>query len=212
MEQGNMNRVLRRVAVIMGIVLLVISIQWSQDGFNFDIAGDSGGTNIAILIGYSIAVAVTIVQFVFSTNLRELNASLIVFGLIAYAYSIYTNYQGIVHMQGASPNHVMAAILGFAMDGVPEPLIAWGLKESLTGDFVGNLFKGLWSFASGQPLGGKQQKQEQGQGKQVVNQGRRSEDNNGHKKSISPELMAKIRENQNKQRAVPYNDHNLRNR
>lgn len=171
---GNMNRVLRRVAMVMGFVLLAISIYWSQDGFNFTVAGDSGGTNMAIMFGYAIAVAVTIVQFVFSTNFKELNASLIVFGLLAYVYSIYTNWQGIMHFQGEQPNNIMALVLGFAMDGVPEPLIAWGLKESLTGDFVGNLLKGFGAFMTGQPIGGKQNSQQQGGG-----EGRRKEDNRG---------------------------------
>jgi hypothetical protein len=157
-KDGNMNTVLRRVAFVMGLILLLISIYWSQDGFNFNIAGDSGGTDMAIFVGYTIAVAVTVVQFVFSTNLRELNASLLVFGLIAYAYSIYTNYQGILHFQGTQPNNIMAWILGFAMDGVPEPLMAWGLRESLSGDFVGNLFKGVGAFVTGKPIGGSQSK------------------------------------------------------
>lgn len=154
MKDGNLNIILRRVAFVMGLILLLISIYWSQDGFNFSIAGDSGGTDMAILIGYTIAIAVTVVQFVFSTNLRELNASLIVFGAVAYAYSIWTNHDGIIHFQGTQPNDVMAWVLGFAMDGVPEPLIAWGMRESLSGDFVGNLFKGMGAFITGKPLGG----------------------------------------------------------
>lgn len=169
MEQGNMNRVLRRVSVVMGIILLFISIYWSQDGFNFNVAGDAGGTSTAVLIGWSLAIAVTVIEFVFSTNLKELNASLIVFGLLAYGYSIYTNYQGIRHFQGTEPNTIMAWVLGFCMDGVPEPLIAWGLAESLTGDFVGNLFKGFGAFITGKPLGGKSEKSH--------------DDNKGHNKN-----------------------------
>lgn len=149
---GNMNVVLRRIAFATGIVLLLISIHWSQDGFSFNVAGDSGGTSLAILIGYTLAFAVTVVQFVFSTNLKELNASLIVFGLVAYVYSIYTNYEGIVHFQGSQPNKFMAWILGFAMDGVPEPLIAWGMMESLSGDFVGNMFRAFGNFLTGKPI------------------------------------------------------------
>jgi len=37
------------------------------------------------------------------------------------------------------------------MDGVPEPLIAWGLYESLSGDFIGNLMKILGQTPSTQP-------------------------------------------------------------
>jgi hypothetical protein len=149
-----MTTVLKRISFVFGLGLLLISIHWSQDGFNFNVAGDSGGTSSAIYIGYFIAAASTVLQFVFSTNLKNLNASLIVFGLIAYGYSIYTNYQGIIHFQGTEPNEIMAFVLGLAMDGVPEPLMAWALGESLSGDFIGNLFKGFGAFMTGKPLGG----------------------------------------------------------
>lgn len=208
MEQGDMNRALRRIAVVMGVILLLISIHWSQDGFNFSVAGDSGGTLSAIVFAYAIAVAVTVIQFVFSTNLRELNPSLIVFGLLAYAYSIFTNYQGIIHYQGNEPSHVMAAILGFAMDGVPEPLIAWGLMESLSGDFVGNLFGGIGAFVSGKPLGGKKQQnqsnqsnQQKGQQQQHQKGGeeRRQGQQFPNKEQRREDVMAKLRQSHQNQ-------------
>ena len=136
-----MNNLLRKTAVVIGLFLLGVSIFWSQDGFNFNLAGDSGGSNVALFVGWGLAISVSVVQFVFSTNYRELNASLITFGVLAYVYSIYTNYQGITHFQGETANSFGAWILGFVMDGVPEPLIAWGLRESLSGDFIGNLIK-----------------------------------------------------------------------
>lgn len=136
-----MNSLLRKTSIVIGLFLLAVSIFWSQDGFNFNLAGDSGGSNIAVFVGWGLAISVSVVQFVFSTNYRELNASLITFGVLAYVYSIYTNYQGIIHFQGVAANKFGAGILGFVMDGVPEPLIAWGLRESLSGDFIGNLIK-----------------------------------------------------------------------
>lgn len=139
-----MNNILRKLAIVIGLFLLSVSVFWSQDGFNFDLAGDSVGTDASLVVGWGLAVSVSVIQFVFSTNYRELNASLIVFGVLAYVYSIYTNYQGILHFQGVLANKVGAAILGIVMDGVPEPLIAWGLHESLSGDFVGNLVKVLF--------------------------------------------------------------------
>lgn len=138
-----MNRNLRKLAVLVGCLLLAISMMWSQDGFNFDLAGDSGGTNTAAVVGWVLAFAVTTTQFVFSTNYNKLNLSLITFGVVAYVYSIYTNKMGIVHFQGASANEFGAWVLAFVMDGVPEPLIAWGLGESLSGDPIGNIAKTL---------------------------------------------------------------------
>lgn len=159
-SDGRMNRVLRLLALITGVFLLVISIFWSQDGFNFNVAGQSGYGGLALGIGYILAIAVTVIQFVFSTNFKELNASLLLFGIIAYAYSIYTNYQGIVHFQGDAPNKVAAFFLGLCMDGVPEPLIAWALKESLSGDFVGNLLATLSKIAGSIMDGPEQPRQE----------------------------------------------------
>src|SRR5512139_2484693 len=136
-----MNNVLRKLAFFSGLGILAVSMFWSQDGFNFDVAGDSGYGNVALFIGWFLAVVVSVIQFVFSSNYKELNPSLVFFGILAYGYSIYTNYQGILHFQGASQSVWGARVLAMVMDGVAEPLIAWGLYESRTGDFIGNLIK-----------------------------------------------------------------------
>lgn len=140
-----MNYALRKIAFFVGLGLLGVSMFWSADGFNFDMAGQSGYATLAIAISCLLAVATTVMEFVFSSSFKELNASLILFGLLAYVYSIYTNYEGILHFQGTSQNHIGAAVLAIIMDAVPEPLIAWGLYESLTGDFIGNLIKSIVS-------------------------------------------------------------------
>ena len=140
-----MNPLLRKLAVFVGIGLLAVSIFWSQDGFNFELAGTSKYSQLAMIIGWFLALSVTVVQFVFSTSYKELNASLKLFGILAYIYSIYTNYWGIMSFQGwveGMPKlQIGVLILAFVMDGVPEPLIAWGLYESLSGDFIGNLMR-----------------------------------------------------------------------
>ncbi len=136
-----MNEWLRKLAIFIGLGLLIISIYWSQDGFNFSLAGSSGGGNFALYFGWFIAFAVCVIQFVFSTNYKELNPSLLFFGVLAYVYSMYTNYQGVIHFQGLQPSPLGAGILAMFMDAVPEPLIAWGLYESLQGDFIGNIMK-----------------------------------------------------------------------
>lgn len=146
----NMNETLRKFSIFIGFGLLFVSMFWSQSGFNFDLVGDGGGTSFAVFIGWFLAISVTVVQFVFSTNFKELNASLIFFGVIAYAYSIYTNYLGISHFQGGDGNVYGAWSLALVLDGVPEPLIAWGLRQSLQGDWIGNLIKSLSSSSYSQ--------------------------------------------------------------
>lgn len=140
-----MNNALRKIAFFVGLGLLFISIYWSQDGFQFDMAGDSGYQTTAVAIGWFLAIAVTVMEFVFSSNFKDLNASLIMFGAVAYVYSIYTNYQGVIHFQGVAQSQFGAVILAIIMDAVPEPLIAWGLYESKAGDFVGNVLKSVMS-------------------------------------------------------------------
>ncbi len=140
-----MNYALRKFSFFIGFGLLAVSMYWSQDGFNFNVAGQSGYQNMAVLIGWFLAISVTCIQFVFSSNYKELNASLILFGVLAYAYSIYTNYQGILHFQGDAKNNIGAIVLGIVMDGIPEPLIAWSLYESLSGDWIGNIIRVVFS-------------------------------------------------------------------
>jgi len=138
-----MNKALRALAVICGLGILGISIFWSQDGFNFDLAGTSGYGDMALFLGYFLAVCVSVIQFVFSTRYSELNATLKFFGILAYVYSIYTNYFGVVHFQGYTGEETRwsSLMLALVLDGVAEPLIGWGLYESKTGDMIGNLIK-----------------------------------------------------------------------
>jgi hypothetical protein len=141
-----MNGALKKISFLVGLGILGVSMYWSQDGFNFDTAGDSGYTREAILIGWFLAVAVTVVQFVFSSNFRELNMSLILLGAIAYVYSIDTNVTGILHFMGSQPDVWWARGLGFLLDATAEPLIAWSLGVSRDGDFLGNIVKTISSF------------------------------------------------------------------
>lgn len=138
-----MNSVLKKVAFFVGLGILGISIFWSQDGFNFGIAGESGYTEMAKGIAWFLAISVSLLQFVFSSNFRELNLSLLVLGGCAYTYSIYTNYQGITHFQGNDPAKMWASVLAFMVDATAEPLIAWSVGMSREGDFLGNILKVL---------------------------------------------------------------------
>lgn len=164
-----MEPTLRKIAIVIGLGLLAVSMLWSQDGFNFEIAGASKYSDLATIIGWFLALAVTVIQFVFSTSYKDLNPSLKFFGILAYVYSIYTNYWGILSFQGwtegQSATQIGPGILAFVMDGVPEPLIAWGLYESLHGDFIGNLMKVI-----GQSPQRPQQSQNFGNGGQQARQ------------------------------------------
>lgn len=144
-----MNSGLKKIAFLIGLGILFVSIYWSQDGWNFDIAGEAGYTKAAIFIGWFLAVAVSVLQFVFSSNFKELNMSLIVLGGVAYTYSIYTNAHGIMHFQGANADTTWAWALGFLLDASAEPLIAWSLGVGREGDFLGNIVKTIVAFFNG---------------------------------------------------------------
>lgn len=181
-----MNNALRKLAFFVGVGLLILSIYWSQDGFNFDVAGDSGYGTTAIAVGWFLALSVTVMQFIFSSSFKELNPSLILFGVVAYAYSIYTNYQGVLHFQGLAQNNMTAWVLALILDAVPEPMIAWSLYESLTGDLVGNLIKSIISAP------GKIQAENRSYNAPKSMQKPQFRPVNSKKSSVSPEFLGKL--------------------
>ena len=140
MRQSEMTRILKRVALFTGFATLLISIYFSYDGFDQSVNGvNEGYTALATTIGLTLAVIVSVVQFIFGTSYAELNMTLRIAGVAAYVYSIYTNYLGITHILGA--DQFMAISSALFMDVYPEPAIAWALGESLTGDLFGNIAK-----------------------------------------------------------------------
>lgn len=139
-QTSEMTRILKRVALFTGFATLLISIYFSYDGFDQSVNGTNEGyTTLATVIGLTLAVVVSVVQFIFGTAYAELNWTLRIAGLAAYVYSIYTNYLGIKHILGA--DDFMAISSALFMDIYPEPAIAWALGEALTGDLFGNIGK-----------------------------------------------------------------------
>lgn len=149
-NNSDMIRILKRISIITGFAILVISIQFSYDGFDQSISGvNANYTTMAVIIGYVLAVVFSVIEFIFGTAYRELNWTLRGIGVFAYIYSIYTNYLGIKHLLGA--DDFMAWSLAIVMDVYPEPAIAWALGESVTGDMLGNIGKMLFGEKSKQP-------------------------------------------------------------
>jgi hypothetical protein len=145
MNGSKLARTIKRLAVTFGLLLLLISMYLSFDGFDGEVSGSNTGYSaIGILIGFVFAVTVTIIQFIFTNDYKKLNPTLVVIGVLSYVYSIYTNKLGahnLLHM-----SDVMAWITAGFADIVAEPMIAWGLGESLVGDLLGN----LWNVVGGE--------------------------------------------------------------
>lgn len=141
MKETKLGRIIRKAALVFGIALLGVSIFMSYDGFDGSVNGNNGYAGIAVVIGYIFAITVTIIQFIFTNEYRQLNPTLIAVGLLSYAYSIYTNKLGAEHLLGMSG--WMAWFTAAMSDVVAEPMISWGLGESLVGDLIGNLWKAI---------------------------------------------------------------------
>jgi len=97
-----------------------------------------------MVIGFVFAVVVTLIQFIFTNDYKKLNPTLVVIGVLSYVYSIYTNKLGAHNL--LQMNDAMAWITAAFADVVAEPMIAWGLGESLVGDLLGN----LWNVVGGE--------------------------------------------------------------
>lgn len=137
---SDMERILKRIAMVTGFVVLAISIYFSYDGFDQSVTGGNDGyTFLAKVIGFTLAIVVCVIQFIFGTGYKDLNWTLRVVGIASYVYSIYTNQLGISHVLGATDFMAWASAL--FMDIYPEPAIAWALGEALTGDLFGNIGK-----------------------------------------------------------------------
>lgn len=142
MGTTKLGKIIRKLSLFFGIALLGVSIFLSYDGFD----GTVNGTNdnykaIAVFIGLVFAITVSIIQFIFTNEYRQLNPTLIAVGVLSYLYSIYTNYLGakdILGMEGW-----MALFTAAMSDIVAEPMISYGLGESLVGDLLGNLWKAI---------------------------------------------------------------------
>lgn len=134
-----MGTVLKRFSLVMGIALLFISMFFSYDGFDSSAGNGGNYETLAKIIGWCIAITVSVIQFVFSTDYKGLNWTLRLVGIVSYVYSIWSNKLGIAHTLLMPETN--SWVVSVFMDVVPEPLIAWSLGEALSGDVVGNIGK-----------------------------------------------------------------------
>jgi len=139
-NNGELSRIVHRVAIYLGVAILLISAFLSYDGFDGSVSGGNNAYSIiALIIGVVFAITVSALQFIFSSDIRGLNTTLKVAGLFSYVYSIYTNKLGAAHLLGMTEE--MSWVTAAFCDIVAEPMIAWGIGEALVGDFIGNIMK-----------------------------------------------------------------------
>jgi hypothetical protein len=148
-NSGELSRIIHRAAIYLGVSILLISAFLSFDGFDGSVSGGNQAyTIVAAVIGIIFAITVSTLQFIFSSDIKGLNATLKVAGLFSYAYSIYTNKLGASHLLGMTDE--MAWVVAAFCDIVAEPMIAWGIGEALVGDFIGNIMKSAFGRKEGE--------------------------------------------------------------
>jgi hypothetical protein len=139
-EPIQLQEILKRFAPWFGLGLAIISIYFSYDGLDQTIEGGNPAyTEVAKYIGWVMAIAVTLIQFIFNTDFSKLSPTLRVVGIMSYVYSLYTNYLGMEHLFGFSG--IAGIAISVIMDVTPEALIAWALEEETQGDLLGNIGK-----------------------------------------------------------------------
>ncbi len=139
MNETRYSQLVRLLAVAVAILLWVMSIVFSADGFEFVMPHYRW-------MGYVLALSVTVLELVFLEEGLKHSLTIVAVGLLAYLYGIVTNVIGIWIAQ-ASPDPTVnpmvllfPAMLGFVLEITPLPLILWGLMGSSMRDVLGHLF------------------------------------------------------------------------
>lgn len=132
----NYDKFRRVVAFVFGVGVLLTSLYFSKAGFSFKVENED-----IWWVGWVIAGAVSAAQFMFNTERKELDWTIVLVGLTAYIYSIWSNIQGWESLRGVQDYMNWAG--GIFMDVFPEKAIAWSLGAIKVGDFVGNIWSVL---------------------------------------------------------------------
>lgn len=143
-------QVLRLLTTGTAIGLWAVSVNFSVEGFDFEVPDMRW-------MGIVLAFAVTILQLVWSKLGATANMTLMVGGLLAYCFGIWTNVIGIIQAQnlqaetGSPVRYAFPILLAVILEIMPEPMFVWGLTglSEFGGDFLSNLFGGGGSGAGG---------------------------------------------------------------
>ena len=128
--EDKLLRFKRILALIVSLGMAALSVNYSKNGFGIE-------SNEQVLwIGWFLGITVNVIEMVFNTNVRNLNPTLIVAGVIAYAYGLWTNITG---FHGIMNSWGFSVIVGVLVEVLPEPLFAWAIGVTSGGDVIGNL-------------------------------------------------------------------------
>lgn len=140
MTKETWNILLRIISCVAAVGMWIISVYFSSDGFNIQVPD-------MMWVGFFMAGFITVLELVFNKEGMNHNYTIIVAGIAAYAYGIWTNILGIIHAQGTEIGMdnvwklVLPLALGIFLEITPEPLILWGLLGKSEEDLLTRLFK-----------------------------------------------------------------------
>lgn len=139
-QDGNFTKLKRWMIGLSGVLVAICSLILTKQGVGI-------GGELAWM-GTAVAFALFCAELMFNSNFDELNWTIIVLGLGAYFYSIWTNIEGLYFYRTIEGNLLSNFDItnfggGLFIDVYPELAIAWALKESKIGDLFGNFVKTL---------------------------------------------------------------------
>lgn len=138
-DNGKFTKIKKFLAFVFGIAVLWASIIFSKNGFEFKTSGELADYS---WIGWVLAFAATVSQFMMNSSFKKINWTILILGLVSYIYSIYTNMLGFHSLRETESIWNILNVCGsFFMDVFPEVAISWALDESKVGDLFGNLLK-----------------------------------------------------------------------
>lgn len=142
MDGFQWKRVVRLISFAVGLGLWVISIVFSQSGFNIQVEN-------MVWVGILLALAVTGAEIVFNDEGLRHNPTIVIVGLAAYAYGIFTNIDGLLAAQGTSMDEMVGrnwfglifpVLFAVLVEVGAEPFILYGLLGRNMFDLFSTLF------------------------------------------------------------------------
>lgn len=129
--------ILRICAFVAAISLWGVSVYFSQDGFGIKVPNLN-------FVGIILALSVTVIELVFNRDGTRHNYTLLLAGMLAYSYGVWSNVIGIMAAQGngleLSQEMIFPIILALFLEIVPEPLMLWSLMGVNFDDLLSKMF------------------------------------------------------------------------
>lgn len=136
------RKLVRIAAGMMAVMFWGLSVYFSQGGFGVAMPEMAW-------IGWVLALGVTVIEIVWNIDGFGHNLTLMIIGLAAYAYGVWSNIIGIMAVQGVNINEMDAGwlikiifpvLLGIALEIAPEPLLLWSFVGAHQEDLLSNVF------------------------------------------------------------------------